>query len=139
MGTTIIGIDCAAQDKNIGIALARFEGGEARIDCVKSGGEVRTTLKQWMKDNSPALLALDAPLGWPGPMAEALGTHAAGQKLGAGAHAMFWRSTDHIVWDLLKRPPLAVGANLIALTSHAALELLEDPRNKKSGLHCGRM
>jgi hypothetical protein len=45
---------------------------------------------------------------------------------------MFRRSTDRFVHRVVGQLPLDVGANLIARTAHAALELLADVRAKSA-------
>jgi hypothetical protein len=77
-------------------------------------------------DKTPTLLALDAPLGWPAALTGGLHGHAAGARLGGSApdDQFFRRLTDERVRDHLGRSPLEVGANFIARTAFAALELL---------------
>ena len=70
------------------------------------------------------LLALDAPLGWPAPLGDALAGHRAGDPLDASAHALFRRATDRDVRARLGKQPLDVGADRIARTARAALGLL---------------
>jgi hypothetical protein len=83
----------------------------------------------WLKDREAALIALDAPLGWPKPLAESLINHKAGKALGASAHAMFRRETDRFIHREIGKTPLDVGADRIARTAHAALQLLATLRS----------
>ncbi len=127
MGITIIGIDCATQDKNVGLALGLFDEGEARIEEVKVGrtkGSVVETVANWITHHSPALLALDAPLGWPKGLRQALRGHKAGKPIRVGPNEMFRRGTDRFVKEEIDKTPLDVGADRIARTAHWALELL---------------
>jgi hypothetical protein len=73
-----------------------------------------------------AVLALDAPLGWPAPLARALEAHRAGDRLGhtGDCDDYVYRRTDEVVAEHVKKWPLDVGANYIARTAFAALELV---------------
>jgi len=82
----------------------------------------------WITSDRPVLLALDAPLGWPAPLGRALHPHAAGDPLEEAPHALFRRHTDNFVKARVGRQPLDVGADRIARTAHAALDLLERVR-----------
>jgi len=136
MGITIIGIDCAVEDKNVGLALATFDGHEARIEQVPGElkeGSVVDIVADWIKQYSPApaLLALDAPLGWPVGLRKALRNHKAGKPIRVGRDYMFRRMTDQQeFWKEMKKHPLDVGADRIARTAHAALDLLHKLRSK---------
>lgn len=131
--TTIIGIDCATQAENVGLALGVLQGRKAWIEEVARGSEVdsiKATLKSWTELRPLTLMALDAPLGWPAPMAIALSEHQAGEPLAADLEPgeFFRRQTDLLVEERLGRRPLEVGANWIARTARAALELLKELR-----------
>jgi hypothetical protein len=81
-----------------------------------------------MEASGPVLLAIDAPLGWPAPLAQALHAHAAGDSLAPDAHSLFRRSTDVFVKQHVGQQPLDVGADRIARTAYEALSLLRDLR-----------
>lgn len=68
-----------------------------------------------------AVIALDAPLGWPALLADGLRDHRAGQLLRGERDEVFRRTTDRLVEEWSGKRPLEVGANLIARTAHAAL------------------
>jgi predicted nuclease with RNAse H fold len=70
------------------------------------------------------LIAIDAPLGWPKPLTEALIDHGAGMPIETPANAMFRRTTDLFIQRTLKKTPLDVGADRIARTAYAALAIL---------------
>ena len=74
--------------------------------------------------SSPTLIALDAPLGWPGALAEVLPAHLAGRAPRFTANEMFRRRTDDVVKEKLNKQPLDVGADKIARATHAALWFL---------------
>jgi len=131
MSATIIGIDCATQDKNVGLALGSFDGNEARIERVVAGlkeGAVVEIVADWIGRHPPALLALDAPLGWPKGLRQALRGHKAGKPIRVEPHEMFRRETDVFVKSRFGKTPLDVGADRIARTAHRALELLHKLR-----------
>ena len=126
---TIIGIDCAAQPENVGIALGRRSQGATRVEMVYSGKRKGWDVER-MADliekeaSSSILLALDAPLGWPQALAETLPAHFAGSAPRFPANEMFRRRTDDVVKEKLNKQPLDVGADKIARATHAALRFL---------------
>ena len=130
----LIGIDCATEDKRVGLALAL--AGEDR--CVvqfagvcASEGEVAAKVAGWLISTPRrALLAFDAPLGWPQAMGQLLAVHRAGEPLPVAANTLFRRETDRFVRERLGKQSLDVGADRIARTAHAALRLLADLRQR---------
>ena len=85
-------------------------------------------LARWLAEDPGALLALDAPLGWPADLAEALVGHRAGDPIDAPSERLFARATDHEVHARHGRMPLEVGAGWIARTARATLGLLDEVR-----------
>jgi hypothetical protein len=81
-------------------------------------------LIQWIDPEIPTLLAVDAPLGWPRPLGQALARHRAGQLLPEEANRLFRRYTDVAISTI--KQPLDVGADRIARTAHQALKLLSE-------------
>jgi hypothetical protein len=132
MNTTIIGIDCAAQPRDIGLALGYFNGQTTTIKQVISGrkteDDVLNTTIDWIHAGEQILLALDAPLGWPIALGSALAKHTAGAPTDTEADALFRRHTDRVVKDEIGKQSLDVGADRIARTAHAALRLLDNLR-----------
>ena len=136
----IIGIDCATQNKNVGVAIGRCASHEglgsvlveefflANDKNVKKS-LVRHLVSNYIAGHKRVLLALDAPLGWPDAMRTELGAHTAGRPLATGRQRMFSRLTDRFVQRRTGKKPLDVGANLIAKTAHWALKLLERIRD----------
>lgn len=129
----IIGIDCATKQTNIGLALASYKDGKAIVRDVKVGSETKTALtivKDWLAIGNLTLLALDAPLGWPTELGTNLNVHKAGECIDVDPDILFSRYTDRELWRRLHKKPLEVGANLIARTAHAALQLLGQLRKE---------
>lgn len=127
--TVVIGIDCAADPKNVGLATASLEGDHARVMHAElATKDLVARIAGWIPPGTPALLALDAPLGWPVALGAELGSHTAGGRLVATAHAMFRRRTDDVVHARTGKRPLDIGADRIARCTHAALGLLESLR-----------
>ena len=128
MGVTLIGIDCATQDVNTGVALADYDDGVIVLREVMVGSHDRpavSIVSSWLRSSDgPMLLALDAPLGWPAPLAPALIGHRAGSRIDTPMDALFQRKTDHFVQKTQGKKPLDVGADRIARTAHAALRIL---------------
>lgn len=122
----VIGIDCAVKDKKIGLAFGSFEGEVLKVHKALPGrpDEILQQLKDWIDPKVPALLAIDAPLGWPDPLGKALVNHRAGQPLDVAADLLFRRETDRDIRKRLERQSLDVGADRIARTAHRALDIL---------------
>ncbi|SDD58237.1 DUF429 domain-containing protein [Aquimonas voraii] len=126
---TLIGIDAAAQRTNTGYAIARWESASARI--LRSGlmdrrGAALAELVEALRAGT-CLIAIDAPLGWPLGLREALDDHRAGQGLIREPAAMFSRASDRRL-RALGHAPLEIGAALIARAAHGALGLLHELR-----------
>jgi hypothetical protein len=125
--STIIGVDCATVASKVGLARARLENGRWRVSDARTASPLEppdALLARWLAETPDALLALDAPLGWPLALGEALATHAAGEALKAAPSALFSRATDLAIQQRTGKRPLEVGADRIARTAVAALSLL---------------
>jgi predicted RNase H-like nuclease len=126
----LVGIDCAVAETNIGLALAEYNGGvklRAATLC-DSERPAAETVVGWLTDaRGQALLAIDAPLGWPVALAQSLAHHRAGEKIDTEPNVMFRRATDRFIGREFTTP-LDVGADRIARTAHAALSLLSKVR-----------
>jgi hypothetical protein len=127
----VIGIDCATEPTRIGLARAVRAGATWRLVDVTVGSRdlnPAATVAGWLADAPRALLALDAPLGWPRALGVSLIGHDAGDPLPYDADALFSRDTDRHVHARYGKKPLEVGAGWIARTAVAALALLGDVR-----------
>ena len=125
----MIGIDCAAQPKNVGLALGSWKPGRRTISetaAARTWPEIVSIIRAWV--SGPTLLALDAPLGWPARFGPALRGHNAGEAIEREANQLFRRDTDDTVYAALKKRPLDIGADRIARAALAALRLLGDVR-----------
>lgn len=128
---TIVGVDCAAQAKNTGLARAIQSGEQLIVEdarCASSRTSAASIVAEWVQQSERVLLALDAPLGWPAELGRALANHQAGEPLAPTAHAMFRRMTDDVIYARLGKRPLEVAADRIARAAHAALRFLADLR-----------
>jgi predicted RNase H-like nuclease len=133
MRTRLIGIDCATEDKKIGLAFAVYDEGVLRVDDLllweKDRQSIAGQIAAWVREgNGSVLIAMDAPLGWPLPLTLALADHRAGSDLNRSANEMFRRTTDNFIQEKLGQRSLDVGADRIARTAHAALRLLGELR-----------
>jgi predicted RNase H-like nuclease len=129
----IVGIDCATDSSKVGLALGEVEGDAVRLLQVAIGerGQVMSNvIDKWTEGLGAVLLALDAPLGWPKTMSDSLASHSAGEPFATEANMLFRRKTDRVVKERVGKTPLDVGADRIARTAHAALELLQDLRKR---------
>ena len=132
--TILIGIDCACQPRNVGLARAEWAGGGRRwLTDVLCGGEVSSVAEavaDWVRDAERCLLALDAPLGWPAPLGPALDAHVAGALIREPSDRLFRRATDRDIHRRFRKMPLEVGAERIARTARAALQMLDEVRSR---------
>jgi len=130
---SVIGVDCATDSSRMGLAFGRWRSGHRLvIEDVRSGAEPdpATIICKWLQATpEPALIAIDAPLGWPAPLADGLRDHRAGSKLNGKPNDLFRRETDREIQRRIGITPLDVGADRIARTAHAALALLGMVRN----------
>jgi hypothetical protein len=129
----IIGIDCATVAKKVGLALCIVREGRPRLEQLLVGETwpaIDEQVARWA--TGPTLLALDAPLGWPAPLADSLHTHRAGARLAPTANELFRRTTDDLVAEHLGKRPLDVGSDRIARTAHGALSFLARLRESVS-------
>lgn len=128
----LVGIDCAADPRNVGVSFGTLTDSGVRVTGVFSGQSRETIVdrisKAIMAHAGPCLLCLDAPLGWPQALGKELAAHTAGGPLASPADQLFARETDRFVRQVLGKRPLEVGANFIARTARAALGLLESLR-----------
>lgn len=129
----LIGIDCATVPQKTGLALGELRDGKVHILCWRTGTKNEppaTIVTDWLHDRDKALIALDAPLGWPLALGKHLRIHSAGVPLRADPDQLFSRATDRETEERLGKRPLEVGANLIARTAVAALKLLDEIRQR---------
>jgi predicted RNase H-like nuclease len=126
----LIGIDAASQPEKCGYAIGHLEVDRVRIaragllasaDCTDA---VSKFLVPALRSANRALVALDAPLGWPASLATSLIQHKAGERVAADKQTMFCRETDRHIRRTLGKIPLEVGADKIARAAFNALELL---------------
>ena len=124
---TIIGVDCATDPKNVGLARGLWRNGKTRITHITNGQihAPEKIISEWITDSAICLLAMDAPLGWPQDFGRTLGDHSAGMPLHGEANRFFRRETDRFVQRTFGKVPLDVGADRIARTTLAALQFLD--------------
>lgn len=127
----VIGIDCATNLRKVGAAFSLIVPGER--PTIENLAEVSipriaSRLEQALSAGHRALLALDSPLGWPAALGPALTVHRAGRRIPIAADLLFRRATDQWVTSVTGQRPLDIGADKIARTAHATLELLNEVR-----------
>ena len=129
----IIGIDCATDPKKVGLARVELQGSACALTHAEVGSSregLVARIVEWLPTRGGALLALDAPLGWPAALGRTLVTHQAGTAVEPAPNEMFRRTTDRYVKQHSNKQPLDVGADRIARTAHNALTLLEEIRTR---------
>lgn len=133
MSITIIGIDCAVDERGVGIAIGDYSDGSCRLLPLPNQAKTRSIAEfvcDWIDRSPQTLLALDAPLGWPMALGKALVDHVAGAGIDIPPDLLFRRATDRFVKNHFRKQPLDVGADRIARTARAALDLLERIRSQ---------
>ena len=129
----IIGIDCSTNPRKLGIARRQLANGELVILEASVGySKPHHVISSWLKHSTRALIALDAPLGWPESMGAFLAEHQAGSLINVDSNLMFRRHTDRFIKRELNKQSLDVGANLIARTALFALKQI-DSISKETG------
>lgn len=134
MNLQLVGIDCATEDKKVGVAFGQLKDTrlvvERAFTCNKEASAAKTISENLLKTEDPALLAIDAPLGWPQTLSRVLAKHRAGEELNVEPNDMFRRATDKFIKVRTRKTALDVGADRIARTAFAALKLLGDMRRQ---------
>lgn len=130
--TLIVGLDCSTNATRVGLAKARA-GESLHVEVARLGTsdiDIVDTLVDWLGSHEQAVLAIDAPLGWPAPLSDNLIMHEAGNPLPCDANHLFRRETDRNIRERLAKQSLDVGADRIARTAHKALQLLAALRHR---------
>jgi predicted RNase H-like nuclease len=123
----VVGIDAATDARRTGIAFATWSPHVTRVAAARPGESADDLARHsaaWVADSQRWLIAIDAPLGWPTPLGQRLPSHRAGAPLGADPDQLFSRHTDRAIRERVGKTPLEVGADRIARTAVAALDLL---------------
>ncbi len=128
----LIGVDCAVAPENTGLCLCRYEDNRIYVLEGVSGADLSPAerVSGWYKEDVPLILGLDAPLGWPVSLGDSLKTHTAGESIEVDANTLFRRFTDDFTAGTIGKRPMDVGADRIARTAKAALNLLADLRDR---------
>jgi len=137
MSVRLIGVDCATDYAKVGLARGESDGAVLRVNEAAVCTAEETAAKRvaaWLATSEgPALVAIDAPLGWPAALGTTLSSHRAGQPIATDPNELFRRETDRFIKRMLGKQSLDVGADRIARTAHAALRFLEDLRAALGG------
>ncbi len=123
----VVGIDAATDARRTGIAFATWSPHVTRVAAARPGESADDLARHtaaWVADAQRWLIAIDAPLGWPAPLGQRLPGHRAGAPLGSDPDQLFSRHTDRAIRQRVGKTPLEVGADRIARTAVAALDLL---------------
>ena len=132
----LIGLDAASDFSKFGYAVGYCEDGRVRIKqagLVEMPGEQNALVSVVVPElrvATRALIAIDAPLGWPAALAAELSSHQAGEAFASDKNDMFRRFTDRYVKSLINKNPLEVGADKIARAAHSALSALKCLRDE---------
>lgn len=130
----VVGLDAASSLEKFGYAIGRYQEGRIRIgqagllDGASAANALATVVAPTLREAGHALIAIDAPLGWPREMADALFGHKAGDALAVEKNRMFQRETDRQVHARVGKKPLEIGADRIARAAHSALSVVDSLR-----------
>lgn len=129
MTWVVVGVDCATQEERTGLAHGVLDA-EGRLELKRvtlgtAGESAAATVGGWIARAPCHVVALSAPLGWPAALGPALTQHRAGQRLELEADELFRRDTDRFMQAQLGKSPPDVGADRVARTARAALQLLQ--------------
>lgn len=130
----LIGLDAASSLSKFGYAIGRYDAGCLRIESaglIESRAEANAIdahIAPALREADKALIAIDAPLGWPATLAAELKIHRAGEAFSTEKDALFQRQTDLFTHKRLGKKPLEVGADRIARAAHRALDVLQHLR-----------
>lgn len=127
MDTYIVGVDCAVDPRKVAVSVAVSAAGATRVlDVTVCSRDLppREAVVEALGERKRALVAIDAPLGWPEPLGRDLARHRAGEVLTPKPNEFVRRQTDRLVKTRVGQQPLDVGADRIARTALAALNLL---------------
>jgi predicted RNase H-like nuclease len=128
----LIGLDCATDDRKVGLARGSLAANGVVVDEALVCGKEHSAaerIARWIQDSrNRALIAIDAPLGWPIELGRSLISHQAGDEIMVAPNEMFRRATDRFIQKRVGKTPLDVGADRIARTAHAALRILGELR-----------
>jgi predicted nuclease with RNAse H fold len=126
----LVGLDAASQPENFGYAIGTLSQGRidlADVNVLKSKHQpdaLEAIVAPALQSAERALVAIDAPLGWPSKLGDTLSRHRAGEEIAAGKSVVFSRETDRIVEAKIGKRPLEIGADKIARAAHSALAAL---------------
>lgn len=129
----LIGWDCAVEAKKCGLAFGEITAKRLQVESVETGlsdEALLDAIAERISATAPCLLAIDAPLGWPADLGEALGEHQAGGSIPSLANNLFRRNTDRFIKSAIGKQSLDVGADRIARTALAALQRLAQLRER---------
>lgn len=127
----LVGLDAAVEPKNFGFAIGVANGASIELRAfgtLQTAAGVGTHLVPALRRAKRALIAIDAPLGWPTELGDRLASHRAGGVLEANPNDLFRRETDRVVAARVGKHSLDVGADRIARTAWKALEVLNQLR-----------
>ena len=127
LNTQLIGVDCAVNRKDVGVAYGTCSNGRCTIErLVVAHKDPAGLISKAVRRHSCTLLALDSPLGWPERLGRALSQHEAAVPIKADPNLLFRRETDRFIRQTIGKQPLDVGADRIARTAVASLQLIAD-------------
>ena len=119
-----LGVDLASQPRQTATCLLRWERGSARVDALSIGATDSDLHELFPRADK---IGIDAPFGWPAPFARAVAQYSESTVWPSGEiRQLRFRRTDEVTWEKLRRPPLSVSSDRIAITAMRAVRLLAE-------------
>lgn len=121
-----LGVDLAAQNKKTAVCVVEWRSGNtaALPPVLGSDGDDL----DWIVDlaHGADSVGIDAPFGWPDAVVDALQRWAAGERWpDVDKDDLRFRLTDQRVREAIRRPPLSVSSDRIAVTAWRCARLLD--------------
>ncbi|WP_419941159.1 DUF429 domain-containing protein [Candidatus Palauibacter sp.] len=119
-----LGVDLASQPKRTATCLIRFDRGSARVESLSLGATDAELHELFGRADK---IGIDAPFGWPAPFTRAVAAYSAGTVWpSTDVPRLRFRRTDEVAREKLRRWPLSVSTDLIAVTAMRAVRLLAE-------------
>ena len=119
-----LGVDLASQPKRTATCLIRWDRGSARVESLSLGATDADLHELFGRTDK---IGIDAPFGWPAPFTRAVAAYSAETVWpSTDVPRLRFRRTDEVAREKLRRWPLSVSTDLIAVTAMRAVRLLAE-------------
>lgn len=95
------------------------------LECHSGREGMTEIILKWIAQETPVLLTLDTPLGWPTDLTTILSSHQAGLPLRLKPGALFYRECDRMIKSNFGIGNKPIGADKVAFNTYSALTFLD--------------